>query len=190
MNNKMKRCWMLAGISVLAICTIAVVNIRPTNNPQTGSQENLLSEVLYMYQNYFETYDEFASVLPEDSLLRNLTRSENLKFTYRAESESPKPEELDSREWSDTDSYDSFYITIEENGTTIAEISMIPDSVQSAELYASNHGFPTQKAIQDKTIYYSHFCNATFMIGEDLYLIDYKNYDVDEMFELIHDILE
>ena len=178
----LKKHWTIAASIALAFA--AMISFISSS---TGSGNNTLE----FTNHYFESRQEFISILPENALLKNITESDNRAFQYIGVCEGGGMEDHFT-----TETFSSFDVVIYEDGKVLADISFIPDSKESAAKYAANHELTLNEIINDTTVWYSclsdeeYYFEAVFMFENDLYLIHCYSPAEADILDILNGLLE
>lgn len=177
----LKKHWTIAAS--IAFAFAAIISFVSSS---IGSGNN----TLVFTNHYFESRHEFISILPENALLKNITESDNRRFSYIGVCKGSRIEDNFT-----TESFSSFDLVIYEDGKEFAVISFIPNSKESAAKYASNNELVLNKIMDDTTILYSYhsdeeYFEAVFMFEDDLYLIHCNSPIEADILDIINDLLE
>lgn len=171
-NKYIKKMMVVASIMLL----IGVIAIQMINNQTESAFE-------YKARNFI-SYEEFCAVLPENNLLENIERQEEITYHYMGFYENV-----------DSDKFSTFSVTAlrDKKVLTNIEYELSPHVV--AERYANLHVLDQIITINGTTIYYAYnvdeeYYEAVFMNGKDFYKVQHHVKNEQEVLEIVKDILE
>ena len=144
--------------NILLLCCVCVLCYILIHIPGWNAKELPISAKMR-----YLTEEEFFSVLPEESLLRNLTFEDGMEIEYSGECKNV-----------DSDELITFRITIHKDENCKILVSHIPDNFETASEYALRTN--SEKAIVcGTTVYYPLIASEiAFMKDDEYYSVDYN----------------
>ena len=144
--------------NILLLCCVCVLCYILIHIPGWNAKElPITAKMRYL------TEEEFLSVLPEESLLRNLTFEDGMEIEYSGQCKNV-----------DSDELTTFRITIHKDENCKILVSHIPDNFETASEYALRTN-SEEAIVCGTTVYYPLIgSEIAFMKDDEYYSVDYN----------------